>query len=113
MSAQVFTLTNVIARQKEARSRYYEFLRMPTMSAGLYRLAAQSDDPQRPHGEDELYHVLLGHATLQVDGQDHLVGPGSLVFVPAGATHRFHTITEDLEVIVVFAPAESHGGGGC
>jgi len=113
MSTQVFTLTDIIARQKEARSRYHEYLRMPTMSAGLYRLAAQSDDPQRPHGQDELYHVLLGHATLQVDGQDHLVGPGSVVFVPAGATHRFHTITEDLEVMVVFAPAESRGDTAC
>lgn len=113
MTAQVFTLTDIIARQKEAHAHYHEFLRMPALSAGLYRLAAEADDQQRPHAQDELYHVLLGHATLQVDGHDNLVGPGSIVYVPAGAAHRFHTITEDLEVMVVFAPAESPGGGGC
>jgi len=29
------------------------------------------------------------------------------VFVSAGAEHRFHDITERLELLVVFAPAES------
>lgn len=113
MTAHVFTFTDILARQKEAGSAYYEFLRKPALSVGLYRLAKGATDHQRPHGEDELYHVLHGHATLQVDGQDHLIGPGSFVYVPAYATHRFHTITEELEVIVIFAPAESRGGGGC
>jgi mannose-6-phosphate isomerase-like protein (cupin superfamily) len=113
MTAQVFTLTDIIARQKEAHSSYYEFLRKPALSVGLYRLAAKATDSQSPHGEDELYHVLRGHGTLQVDGEDTPVGPGSIVYVPAFARHRFHTITEELEVIVLFAPAESRGGGGC
>jgi mannose-6-phosphate isomerase-like protein (cupin superfamily) len=113
MTVQMFTLTDIIARQKEARSSYYEFLRKPALSVGLYRLAAKATDSQGPHGEDELYHVLRGHGTLQVDGEDILVGPGSIVYVPAFAKHRFHTITEELEVIVLFAPAESRGGGGC
>jgi len=29
------------------------------------------------------------------------------VFVEAGVEHRFHTISEDLSILVVFAPAES------
>ena len=32
------------------------------------------------------------------------VGPGSVIFVPAGEDHRFADITEDLTVAVVFAP---------
>jgi mannose-6-phosphate isomerase-like protein (cupin superfamily) len=32
------------------------------------------------------------------------VGPGSVVFVPAGETHMFTEILEDLTLIVVFAP---------
>jgi quercetin dioxygenase-like cupin family protein len=38
---------------------------------------------------------------------EHLpVAPGSLVFVAANVEHRFHTITEDLSILVFFAPAE-------
>jgi oxalate decarboxylase/phosphoglucose isomerase-like protein (cupin superfamily) len=37
------------------------------------------------------------------------VGPGSVVFVPADEAHRFVDVTEELEVLVVFVPAESAG----
>ena len=94
------------ARAAAGRS-YHEFLRCPSLSTGLYRLAAGAEDPQRPHDEDEIYVVVAGAATFRVDGQDHPVTAGDTIFVAADVEHRFHTITEDLEVIVVFAPAET------
>ena len=35
------------------------------------------------------------------------VGPGTTLFVPADEYHRFHGVTEDLAVLVFFAPAYS------
>jgi quercetin dioxygenase-like cupin family protein len=32
------------------------------------------------------------------------VGPGDTIFVAAGVAHRFVDITEDLALVVVFAP---------
>ncbi|WP_427152864.1 cupin domain-containing protein [Streptomyces sp. TRM70308] len=87
--------------------RYLEFLRRPAMSAGLYALAAGDEDPQQPHAEDELYVVVEGRATVHVGGDTRPVGPGSVVYVPAEMPHRFSDITEDLRVVVVFAPPES------
>jgi mannose-6-phosphate isomerase-like protein (cupin superfamily) len=108
MNAQVFTLTDIVARHNErAGTLFYEFFRVPNLSAGLYRLAAGATDPQQPHGEDEVYFVLHGHATLQVETDNVVVGPGSIAHIPARVPHRFHTITEALEVLVVFAPAET------
>lgn len=83
-----------------------EFIRVPDLSAGVYRLAAGASDPQSPHTEDELYHVVRGRARIRVGDEDRAVGPGTLVFVPAGSTHHFHAIEEDLTVLVVFGPAE-------
>jgi quercetin dioxygenase-like cupin family protein len=34
------------------------------------------------------------------------VGPGAVVYVPAGEAHRFVDVTADFAVLVVFAPAE-------
>lgn len=34
------------------------------------------------------------------------VDPGSVIYVAATVPHRFHDITERLEILVVFAPAE-------
>jgi mannose-6-phosphate isomerase-like protein (cupin superfamily) len=86
---------------------YLEFLRVPTMSAGLYELPVGGTDPQQPHNQDEIYYVISGRAQIRVADEDRPVGPGSIIFVAEGVEHRFHTIEEDLSVLVVFAPAES------
>ena len=45
-------------------------------------------------------------AAVTVGDETRDVGPGSLVFVAATVPHRFHDITERLELLVVFGPAE-------
>jgi mannose-6-phosphate isomerase-like protein (cupin superfamily) len=106
---QAFTISNVSAVREQSGQLYYEFLRVPSMSAGLYQLNAGAIDPQQPHSEDELYYVVQGRAHLAVGDEDMPVEPGSLIFVAASVPHRFHTITEDLRVLVFFAPAEDSG----
>lgn len=87
--------------------KYLEFLRVPTMSAGIYLLAAGGTDLQSPHKEDELYYVVRGRARLMVGTEDRCVSAGSVIFVAANVTHHFHDISEELLVLVFFAPAES------
>jgi mannose-6-phosphate isomerase-like protein (cupin superfamily) len=101
-----FSLSELVAAREQSGELYHEFLRVPAMSAGLYQLAAGSVDPQEPHTEDELYYIVQGQAQIRVDNEDRAVAPGSLVFVAAHVEHRFHTISEDLTVLVFFAPAE-------
>jgi len=92
--------------------RYAEVVHRPALSAGIYRLAAGEADPQSPHTEDEVYLVVAGRAVLRAAGVDLPVAAGSIAFVPAGEDHRFHSITEDLVVAVVFGPAEgTHAQG--
>jgi mannose-6-phosphate isomerase-like protein (cupin superfamily) len=93
--------------QREPSELYTEFLRVPSMSAGIYRLVAGSSDPQRPHNEDEVYYVISGKGKLRAGDEIQEVRSGSIAFVPARETHRFEDIEEDLEVLVFFAPAET------
>jgi mannose-6-phosphate isomerase-like protein (cupin superfamily) len=93
--------------QRPAGHNYFELIRVPAMSAGLYVLAVGEPDLQGPHRENEIYYVVNGRATIRVEGADRLVAPGIVVYVPGGVEHRFHTITEELQVLVVFAPAET------
>ncbi len=76
------------------------------MSVGVYTLAAGATDPQLPHAEDEVYYVASGRGQIQVAGEDRPVQAGSIIFVKAGEDHRFHSIAEDLTLLVFFAPAE-------
>lgn len=102
-----FDIAGLMTDRQHAGRAYLEFLRVPSMSLGIYSLPAGSVDPQKPHREDEVYFVLQGHATVRVGLEDRAVGPGSIVFVAANVEHRFHSITEDLTQLVFFAPAES------
>jgi mannose-6-phosphate isomerase-like protein (cupin superfamily) len=101
-----FELKQVAEERAALGKLYYEFLREPSISAGLYVLEAGSEDPQQPHTEDEVYHVVQGSATIRVAEEDRPVGPGSIIYVTAGVPHRFHAIEEDLEILVIFTPAE-------
>ena len=86
---------------------YREFLRVPSMSAGLYVLPAGGTDSQRPHHEDEMYYVVRGRGRFQAGDEDTEVSVGSVLFVADEVEHKFHDITEELAILVFFAPAES------
>jgi mannose-6-phosphate isomerase-like protein (cupin superfamily) len=90
-----------------AGKSYLEFLRVASMSAGVYALPAGADDTQTPHHEDELYFVVRGNGRFLAGAEDRPVAAGALIFVAAEVPHRFHDITEDLQVLVFFAPAET------
>lgn len=97
-----------IDQQRAANGKLYrEFLRVPSMSAGLYVLAPGSSDPQHPHHEDEMYYVIRGRARFRMANEDNEVSTGTVIFVAAEVEHRFYDITEELAVLVFFAPAET------
>jgi len=102
-----FEIDDLIKDRQRGERRYHEFLRVSAMSAGVYGLPAGGVDPQPVHAEDEVYVVVRGRATLSVAGEERAMGPGSVAYVAAGVDHRFHSIEEDLEVLVLFASAET------
>ena len=103
---RAFETGDLAAARAAAGKLYHEFLRVPALSCGLYVLPAGATDPQGPHGEDEVYYVVSGRATIRVADETRAVSPGSVVYVAAGVHHRFEAIAEELTVLVFFAPAE-------
>jgi mannose-6-phosphate isomerase-like protein (cupin superfamily) len=101
----------VLRREDVAAGRYAEWVRVDALSAGVYRIPAGGVDDQSPHQEDEVYVVTAGAAELEVAGRRTPVGPGSVAYVPRLVDHRFVDVSADLEVAVVFAPAESAADG--
>jgi mannose-6-phosphate isomerase-like protein (cupin superfamily) len=70
-------------------------------------LAAGATDPQSPHREDEMYYVVRGRARFRAGDEDREISSGDVLFVARNVEHRFHDITEEIAVLVFFAPAES------
>jgi mannose-6-phosphate isomerase-like protein (cupin superfamily) len=106
MTKNTFHLSHLRSALQGAGRPYLEFLRVPTLSMGLYHLAAGAHDGQQPHGEDEVYYAVSGRGRLRMGTEDQAVEPGTVAFVGARVDHRFHDITEDLTLLVFFAPAE-------
>lgn len=104
---KAFELEQLLVERARSNAPYLEFLRVPDLSVGLYALKAGDQDPQDPHQQDEVYYVLRGRGKIRVGSEDRGVQAGSIVYVPKHVEHRFHSIAEDLQILVFFAPAES------
>ncbi|MBJ7902067.1 cupin domain-containing protein [Streptomyces sp. NPDC004549] len=104
---KAFRLDDLEAERAANDGAYLQFLRERNMSVGLYGLDAGAHDPQKPHGQDEVYFVVSGRASITVGLETTEVARGSVIYVPAGVAHKFHHISEDLRVLVVFSPPEA------
>jgi mannose-6-phosphate isomerase-like protein (cupin superfamily) len=103
---QRYSVDDLAAAQPDDAVDYTEFLRESALSVGLYTIPAGATDPQGPHAEDEVYHVVSGSGKIEVDGEVEPVAPGDVVYVERGVDHRFLDVEERLVVLVVFAPPE-------
>src|ERR1700690_1619875 len=97
---KAFVLTELAKQRQGTGKAYLEFLRIPELSMGLYELPAGGTDPQSPHSEDEIYYVVSGRAQITVAEEEHAVQAGSIIYVEKKVAHRFHSIEEDLTILV-------------
>jgi mannose-6-phosphate isomerase-like protein (cupin superfamily) len=97
-----FDTTAALERLRAAGGGYEIVHESPGLELGVYVLVAPEPDRQQPHEDDEVYVVLEGSGTLEVEGERvDLREAGQGVFVPAGADHRFVGY-EQLAVLVIF-----------
>jgi len=71
-------------------------------SMRLKYYAPRGIDSQSPHRQDELYIVIKGTGTFSCGGAATPFGPGTVLFAPAGAEHRFEAFSDDFSTWVVF-----------
>jgi mannose-6-phosphate isomerase-like protein (cupin superfamily) len=110
MRMQSFYSLEEIRKRIKGPIPYAEFLRVAPMSCGIYVLRPGEEDKQRPHNEDEIYYVISGAARMKVAAANHreddrAIASGDIIFVKAHDEHRFHDVTQELVLLVVFAPA--------
>ena len=98
---RTFGTREAVERLREAGGGYEIVHESPGLELGVYVLVAPEPDRQQPHEDDEVYVVLEGTGTLEVEGERTDLREGQAVFVPAGADHRFVGY-EQLAVLVVF-----------
>jgi mannose-6-phosphate isomerase-like protein (cupin superfamily) len=103
--AHGFSIAEAQRRLESANGGYEIVHRSPGLEIGVYVLVAPAADGQQPHDDDEVYVVLNGRGTLEVEGKSFDVSEGDALFVEAGAEHHF-TGYESLAVLVIFTQAD-------
>lgn len=98
---RAFDVGDAVERLREAGGGYEIVHESRGLELGVYVLVAPEPDRQQPHEDDEVYVVLDGSGTLEVETERVDLREGQAVFVPAGADHRFVGY-EQLAVLVVF-----------
>ncbi len=51
---------------------------------------------------DELFYVVSGRGEATLHDKSEAIGPGDVIFVPAGAIHRIRNLDQDMPLVVVF-----------
>ena len=76
---QLFDLAGLLAERARTGRPWLEFLRVASLSVGVYHLKAGQADPQQPHTEDEVYYVASGRGRFRAGEEQSAVGPGSRI----------------------------------
>jgi|1185.fasta_scaffold146920_2 quercetin dioxygenase-like cupin family protein len=62
--------------------------------------------PLHDHPFDQLALILAGRCVVRVDEEEHPLGPGGFVYIPAGAMHGMEVVgSEPVLNVDVFSPA--------
>jgi mannose-6-phosphate isomerase-like protein (cupin superfamily) len=102
-ASPVVNAFDIMQSNAAQNTNYGVFMRIPSISSGVYTLKKGATDEQTPHTKDEIYYVVKGKAKILIGKASYEVKEGSLVFVEAYKEHKFYDITEDLGVVVVFS----------
>jgi quercetin dioxygenase-like cupin family protein len=68
-------------------------------------MAPGASGPPHAFDVEQLWTVLAGAATIELDGEQHAVGPGDTIVMPAGAPRRVHADPTAGLTAIVTAPA--------
>jgi mannose-6-phosphate isomerase-like protein (cupin superfamily) len=100
---QAFTLEEIMEKRDSNTNVWEQFLTVPTMRFGLYMLPASvGGDDSLTHDFVELNIVVNGTGTFSVGTDEIKIKPGTILYIEDGVGHNFHSITDDLDVLILW-----------
>lgn len=82
------------------------------VNEGIVKAGCKLAGAAHPEPYDELYIVVKGQASLDMDGDNYDIGPGSVVFIPWGTFHALEnkSETEDFVLLTIWPQTPEKGG---
>ena len=100
MAMKRLTLPSALQSLAGVKTQFNELFSHGSLSIEIYQ--PKGVDLQQPHTKDEVYVIASGSGHF-VNGQSRdKFETGEVLFVPAGAVHRFEDFTDDFSAWVFF-----------
>ena len=96
---KLYQLNDLLSELERKQAGYFiDFITTRGIQAGIIRLHPGDNDTQEPHSVDEVYYIIEGSGFINLNGKNHAIKRGTLIFVHAGAEHNFHGNSQDLVI---------------
>ena len=82
---------------------HVRFVHAQNMTFAFWEITEAAELPEHSHPHEQVAHVHAGSFELTVDGESHVLGPGSLVVIPPSAPHSGRALT-DCKITDTFYP---------
>lgn len=102
-AAAVRSLAEAEHRRKGEAADIHVLARGDNAFLGKLEMAAGGEVPEHRDATEEYIHILEGGGVFTIDGQQHIVGPGTTIYMPANALVSFKNGDAKLVAIQVFA----------
>jgi mannose-6-phosphate isomerase-like protein (cupin superfamily) len=93
-------LKDSLKKIQESNNEFIELFKQGSLSVEIYK--PDKIDKQTPHTRDEIYVIASGSGEFTLYGNRTTFSPGDVLFVPAGAFHRFENFSDDFVTWVFF-----------
>jgi mannose-6-phosphate isomerase-like protein (cupin superfamily) len=97
---QRLTVSNALTLLVDGTEPFRELFSHGSLSVEIYE--PDGVDNQTPHDRDEIYVVAAGKGHFDLEGILEPFEAGEVIFVPAGAHHRFVDFSSDFSTWVFF-----------
>jgi mannose-6-phosphate isomerase-like protein (cupin superfamily) len=99
---KIFDIDTFIS--KIPTSQYFiDVMNTSTMEIGIINLKKEQEDTQQPHISDEIYYVVSGNGTIEIDGIKKEVNSGKIIYIPKRIPHSFHANSNELVILYILA----------
>ena len=98
----VININKVIHDLDRSHNYFLNIFSSKGLETGILRLKEGDKDIQAPHSIDEIYFVVDGKGSLEIEGKINTVKSGDFIFVPANAHHKFTLDSTSKSLLVIY-----------
>lgn len=78
------------------------------LTSGTCRMRPEGSLHRHSHAAPEIYYILSGYGVVHLDGDEHEVSAGDMIFIPSHAVHGIaNPGSVDLEFVFTYAAHSS------